>query len=230
MSAAEGLVNDPLSGVNRFLDEHLTPAVKLIMLLNIGVFLLTVILAGVAHIDLVRYCALPGLTDTIFNPWRIVTYMFLHGSFLHLLFNMLGLWFFGPPLENRWGTRRFWQFFLIVGAGAGLLNQLVNFVVPIEGLSTPWGTFPTPVIGASGAIYGLILAVAAYNPNGTIILYFFPMPMKVFLILSVVIAVFGILGRNSGVSHLTHLMGLAVAYVWLARYHRDWDFSTWRWR
>ncbi len=218
-------MNDPLHHFNRLLDEYLTPAAKMILMINVVVFLLTLILKGIGVINLTAAGELQPLQFTRFQPWRILTYMFLHGSFLHLFFNMLALWFFGPPLENRWGTSRFWQFYLITGIGAGLLYVVINAVIPVES---------GYVIGASGAIYGLILAIAAYNPNGQILLYLIvPIAMKHFLLFAVAIALFGLLsppGHGSDVSHLTHLLGLGVAYIWLAFYHKDWDFHTWRWR
>jgi membrane associated rhomboid family serine protease len=218
-------VNDPLYRINHFLDESLTPAVKMILLINVGVFLAHAILVALRLISLISAGELEPLGFTIRQPWRVLTYMFLHGSLMHLLLNLLGLWFFGPPLENRWGTRRFWQFYLITGVGAALLYLIINSIFPLEN---------GYVIGASGAIYGLILAMCAYNPNAQILLYFLvPIPMKFFLLFAVAIGVFGLMshsGTQSNISNLTHLLGLGVAYVWLAFYHKDWNYTTWRWR
>lgn len=211
-------MNDPLERVNRFFDEYLTPACKLILYINAGVYLLGIIVALVFNRSLALFGSLLPLPYTFHQPWGVATYMWLHASPMHLLFNMLGLWFFGPPLENRWGTKRFWQFYLFVGIVAGVLDV----VIPVD---------RSIVIGASGAIYGLILAMTVYNPNGLVLFYFVPMQMKVMLGIAIGYAVLMLLSPGGdGTSHFTHLMGLAAAYVWLALYHKDWDFHTWRWR
>jgi membrane associated rhomboid family serine protease len=228
-------VDDPLNKVHRFLDSYLPPACKWILLLNVIVFVVAAILLNFG-INLTSLGAFRSLAEIFFRPWTPLTYMFLHRDAMHLIFNMLGLWFFGPPLENKWGTRRFWQFYLVVGVGAALLNVLTNAVIPIDATRIPTldgGSmliFPR-VIGASGAIMGLILAMTAYNPEGTIVLFPIPIPLqlKIFLVGAIVYALFGVLS-HSDVSHSTHLCGVIMAYVWMAIYHRDWDFKSWKWR
>ena len=137
--------------------------------------------------------------------WQIATYMFLHGGFFHILFNMFILWMFGSDLERVWGTRRFISFYFFCGIGAGLVNVLV----------TPHAFIPT--IGASGAIYGVLLGYALYFPERQVFLYFLiPVPVRVFVIVLGVIELVSSLSASGGnISHVTHLGGLAFAWIYL---------------
>jgi membrane associated rhomboid family serine protease len=144
--------------------------------------------------------------------WQLVTYMFLHGGLLHILFNMVALWMFGVELEHRWGTRNFLKFYFVTGVGAALLTVMVSFL--------PFGFAQSLrdsiVIGASGAIYGLLLAYGMYFPNRQVLLYFlFPIPAKYFVMIAGAIAFYSSLTDSGGVANATHLGGLLVAYVYL---------------
>jgi membrane associated rhomboid family serine protease len=144
--------------------------------------------------------------------WQPATYMFLHGGVFHIVFNMLALWMFGTELERMWGTRYFLKFYLVTGIGAGILTILFALL--------PFGfaqqLLGANVIGASGAIYGLLLAYALYFPDRPIYMYFvFPVPAKVFVAIVGAIAFLSSLGDSGGVASATHLGGLAVAYVFL---------------
>jgi membrane associated rhomboid family serine protease len=150
--------------------------------------------------------------------WQIGTYMFLHGGVFHIAFNMLALWMFGAELERIWGTRYFLKFYLVTGIGAGALTVAISLL--------PFGFAQqlqhSIVIGASGAIYGLLLAYAMYFPDRPIYMYFlFPIPAKVFVAIMGAIAFFSSLGEAGGVANATHLGGLLVAYLFLksARIH-----------
>jgi membrane associated rhomboid family serine protease len=137
--------------------------------------------------------------------WQLVTYMFLHGSFVHIIFNMLALWMFGSELENLWGTNRFIRYYFFTGIGAAITTVLV----------TPHSVVPT--IGASGAIYGLLLAYGVTYPNRPILLYFlFPIRAKYFVILFGLIELFAsITATHSGIAHLAHLGGLLFGLLYL---------------
>jgi rhomboid family protein len=145
--------------------------------------------------------------------WQLGTYMFMHGGVFHILFNMLALWMFGAELEQIWGTRYFLKFYFVTGIGAGVLTVLFS-LLPFAVSQQLYGS---NVIGASGAIYGLLLAYALYFPNRPIYMYFvFPIPAKYFVLIMGLIAFYASLaGAGGGVANATHLSGLLVAYLFL---------------
>jgi membrane associated rhomboid family serine protease len=125
---------------------------------------------------------------------------------MHILFNMLPLWFFGRDLEDIWGTRRFLQFYFFCGIGAGLVVVLANYL---------FGNPRIPTVGASGAIYGILLVAAVLWPDRIIIFYIFPIKLKYFVMLLGAIAFFSLNNLNSGVSDVAHLSGMLFGYVFL---------------
>jgi len=141
--------------------------------------------------------------------WRCVTYMFLHSTadFSHLLLNMFALWMFGGALEERWGTKRFIGLYFLFGTGAALFGVFYLFD-PVLRL--------VPVIGASGAVFGLLTAYAVYNPNREL-LFFFVLPMRAWMIVAgfAVLSLFFAFSQGSGIAHLIHLGGIVVAFSWL---------------
>ncbi|MBS0449277.1 MAG: rhomboid family intramembrane serine protease [Proteobacteria bacterium] len=140
-----------------------------------------------------------------FLPWQIATYAFLHGSFDHLLFNMLGLWMFGSELEQLWGPRRFIQFF-----GASVLAAaLAQLAV------TAYTGSVYPTIGASGGLFGLLLAFGMIFPRRTILLFFvIPVPARILVILYGAFELFqGVYGTSAGVAHFAHLGGMLGGYL-----------------
>jgi membrane associated rhomboid family serine protease len=144
--------------------------------------------------------------------WEVASYMFLHAGVFHLLFNMLALWMFGTELERMWGTRGFLKFYFVTGVGAGVLTAIVSLL--------PFGFTRqlehAIVIGASGAIYGLLLAYALYFPERRIYMYFlFPIPVKYFVMIMGALAFYSSISERSGIANATHLGGLAVAYIYL---------------
>ena len=151
--------------------------------------------------------------------WQLVTYMFLHGGIFHILFNMLALWLFGAELERTWGTRYFLKFYFVTGIGAGFLTVVFS-LLPFEFARY---LYVADIIGASGAIYGLLLAYALYFPDRPIYMYFvFPIPAKIFvLIIGGIALMSSISGVQGGVANATHLGGILVGYLFLksARIH-----------
>lgn len=150
--------------------------------------------------------------------WQLATYMFLHGGIFHILFNMLALWMFGTELERTWGTRYFLKFYFVTGIGAAALTVLFS-LLPFAFADQ---IYRSNVIGASGAIYGLLLGYALYFPDRPIYMYFlFPIPAKVFVAIVGAIAFFSSLSDAGGVANATHLGGLLVGYLYLksARIH-----------
>jgi membrane associated rhomboid family serine protease len=150
--------------------------------------------------------------------WQLATYMFLHGGIFHIAFNMLALWMFGAELERVWGTRYFLKFYFVTGIGAAALTVLFSLVP----FAFAQQLQRANVIGASGAIYGLLLAYALHFPDRPIYMYFvFPIPAKIFVAIIGAIAFFSSMSETSGVANATHLGGLLVAYLFLksARVH-----------
>jgi len=140
--------------------------------------------------------------------WQLVTYLFLHGGFFHILFNMFALWMFGPDLEQLWGESEFLKFYFLAGIGAGLFDVV---------LTTFFGSPFSLTIGASGAIYGLLLAFGLTFPERPIFIWFIiPIKAKWFVLIMGVIEFYSELsGPGSGVAHLAHLGGMLVAYLYL---------------
>jgi membrane associated rhomboid family serine protease len=139
--------------------------------------------------------------------YQLVTYLFLHGGFWHLIVNMFTLWMFGATLERDWGSRRFLKYYFICGIGAGICDVLVNSLI---------GNWGTSTIGASGAIYGLLLAFGVMYPNQTVLMSFlFPIKAKYFVMIYGAIALLSSLQVNSGVSDIAHLGGMIFGFVYL---------------
>jgi membrane associated rhomboid family serine protease len=185
-------------------------------------------LIGANVVMFVAQLLFPSVTDLLglhpawvlryFWVWQLATYMFLHGGIFHIVFNMLALWMFGTELERRWGTRYFLKFYAVTGIGAGFLTVVFSLL--------PFGFAQqlqhSNIIGASGAIYGLLLAYALYFPDRPIYMYFvFPVPAKIFVAIMGAIAFFSSLSEAGGIANATHLGGLLVAYLFLknARLH-----------
>jgi membrane associated rhomboid family serine protease len=186
----------------------LSTAIKAIIVANVVLFLASSFSRTVIdELGLVPFLFLHEL-----RLWQPVTYMFLHAGIFHILFNMLGLWLIGTELEQIWGTRYFVKFYFVTGVGAGLLTVLFALL--------PFGfarqVYGSNIIGASGAIYGLLLAYALYFPNRPIYMYFlFPIPAKYFVLILGAIAFYSSLGTTGGVANATHLGGLVVGYLFL---------------
>src|ERR1041385_4915023 len=187
---------------------RLPSGVKSLIIANSAVFLVMWLFGGTAPVQLFgRLFALtPADVVQRLFVWQIGTYLFLHASFMHILFNMLGLWFFGKDLEDIWGTRRFLQFYFFCGVGAGLFVVLGNYL---------FGDPRIPTIGASGAIYGILLVCAVMWPDLTIIFYIFPIKLKYFVMILGAIAFFSVRDLNSGVSDIAHLSGMGFGYLFL---------------
>jgi membrane associated rhomboid family serine protease len=186
----------------------ISTAIKALIGANVALFLVQFFapavtdLLGLRPIFVVRY----------FWVWQLATYMFLHGGVFHIVFNMLALWMFGTELERRWGTPFFLKFYAVTGVGAGVLTVLFS-LLPFAAAQQ---LYQANIIGASGAIFGLLLAYALYFPERQIYMYLvFPIPARVFVAIIGAIAFLSSLGDSGGVASATHLGGLAVAYVYL---------------
>lgn len=185
-----------------------------------AVFLLQMVMSS--HISF--YLGLvPILVWKKYFLWQLATYIFLHGGITHLLFNLLALWMFGGELESYWGSRKFLRYFLFCGIGAGICTVIF----------TPYQFIP--VIGASGAIYGILLAFGWLFPNRLIYIYLlFPIPAKYMVIIFGLIELFSSMeGTGGGVAHLTHLGGLLFGLSYMAypaiRQKIRREYYKWKW-
>jgi membrane associated rhomboid family serine protease len=142
-----------------------------------------------------------------FQPWQVVTYSFLHGNFMHLLFNMLALYMFGSDIERIFGSRRFVLYYFVCVVSAAVAQLAIAQV-------SSWPPYPT--VGASGGVFGLLLAFGLYFPRRMLMLIFPPLPMPAWLFVTLygLLELFlGITGTNEGVAHFAHLGGMLGGYV-----------------
>lgn len=207
------------------------PVIKLLLISNIAIFVLfNLLLAGFSvgsmtfDVIITKYFALNPLDPVLFRdstgeiiklsfyPWQLFTYMFLHGGFWHLALNMFALWMFGMELENTWGSKRFITYYMICGIGAGLCNLLI----------APLFTSVGPTVGASGAIYGILVAFGYLFPNRVIYIYgIIPLKAKYLVIIYMLIELFSVAGgSSSGIAHAAHLGGGVVGLIYLLYYYR----------
>jgi membrane associated rhomboid family serine protease len=161
----------------------------------------------------------PVAVTNQFFVWQLVTYMFVHGGIFHIAFNMLALWMFGAELERRWGTRYFLKYYFVSGVGAAALTVVFSLLP----FSFAQQVHYSIVVGASGAVYALLLAYALYFPDRPIYMYFvFPIPARIFvMIIGAIELLSSISGVQGGVANATHLGGLVIGYLFLksARVH-----------
>ena len=219
------------------------PPVVLNLIIINALFLLVTFLFR-DKIDMYKLFGLYYFTSDNFRSWQFVSYMFMHGDFTHLLFNMFALWMFGALLENVWGPKRFLTFYMVTGIGAGLVQLLVAYfrIHSIEGMLSPdqiqdvynqgaelWQkgmTFSdetmkslhvllnTPTVGASGAVFGILLAFGMMFPD-TMIYVFFAIPIKAkyfVLLYGAAELYFGVSGTADGIAHFAHLGGMVFGY------------------
>jgi rhomboid family protein len=185
----------------------MSTAMKALIGANVAIFLAQTLIPSLT----LTFGLVPAAVLGELQIWRLVSYMFLHSGIFHILFNMLALWMIGSELEHRWGTRYFLKFYFVTGVGAGILTVLFS-LLPFE-LATQ--LYHEIVIGASGAIYGLLLAYGLYFPDRLIYYIVFPIPAKYFVLIIGAISFYGSMGGTSGVANATHLGGLLVAYLLL---------------
>jgi len=204
-------------------DFYITPAVKLLLIANFAVYIFEALLyhfSGVpAYMELLKWFGLvPAL---FFYVWQPFTYLFLHdvGSIWHILTNMFMLWMFGRELELVWGRNRFLRYYFLTGVGAGLINVVVKLSPALFGLGVPKSAY-IPTIGASGAIFGILVACAILFPDRRVYIIPFPVAisMRTVVIAMTVLTFLGTFGLGDDkISHLCHLGGLAIGYVYLRR-------------
>ncbi len=187
----------------------MTPAVKWIIWTNVAAFIASLLFRQITdHLGLVP-------KDVIERGWlwQPMTYMFLHANPFHILFNMLGIWMFGVELERMWGTKFFLKYYAITGLGAALTTILVA-LIPYAATAQ---TYDVNTIGASGALYGLLVAYALYFPDRPILMFLlFPVPAKFFVIIIGAISFLSSAGVGPrGIAHAAHLGGILFGYLYL---------------
>ena len=199
--------------------NSIPPAVRFLLTANAGVFLLQSV-SGDALIQLFALWPLdlrgklaPWGVTSLFQPWQLVTYAFLHGGFFHILLNMYALWMFGSRMERIWGSRAFVIYFLVCVIGAGLTQLLFT--------SYSGDVFPT--IGASGGVFGILLAFGMTFPNEKLMLAFPPVILKAkwfVLLFGAIELVSGVTGTAAGVAHFAHLGGMLFGLLLLMYWRR----------
>lgn len=206
--------------------DQLTPNVKKLLIINIAVYFFAQLYNENFFIQYFAFFnpILPNtqeLLNPVFKPWQFLTYMFMHGSVGHLFSNMLGLFIFGPALETYMGSKKFIIYYLITGIGAALMNTGLN-IYDMSKLAVDSEAFyreaVIPMVGASGAIFGILAAFAFIFPNVEMMLLFFPFPIKA----KYFVAMYGIYelvqgaaGIQTGIAHFAHLGGLITGLILL---------------
>lgn len=207
----------------------LRTVVNNLIALNVVVFLVQILIPGM-DTRLVDFFGLHYWSSKYFMPHQVITYMFLHGNFSHLFFNMFALWMFGRILEYDLGAKRFLTYYMITGIGAGCLNLVVNWIEFSSMISTYGASNPslimlinkTVTIGASGAVFGVLLAFGMLHPNDRIMLLIPPIPIKAkyFVIIYGLIELFMGISANDNIAHFAHLGGMIFGFILLYYWKR----------
>jgi membrane associated rhomboid family serine protease len=203
---------------------RLTPAIKLLIIVNVVAFLASLAVPAM----IIQLGVVPQTVVEQGAIWQLVSYMFLHGGIGHLLINMLSLWMFGTELEQQWGTRFFTKYYFVTGVGAAVITVLWS----ISPLPFAEQLYYSVMIGASGAVYGVLLAYGLTFPHRSIYyMMLFPIQAKYFVMIVGAIAFLSSMGAGgSGVAHSAHLGGLLVGYVYLKGLRwRPFDELRYRW-
>lgn len=181
--------------------------VKWLLIVNTCVFLVCYLVQDLQpHVRVLLALSAESAVRT-FMIWQVFTYMFVHFGTWHLLFNMLALWMFGLPIEQSWGTRRFLKFYFQCGVVAGVCVLIANMLI---------GDWRTATLGASGAVFGLLVAFGILFPDAIMLMFFlFPMRAKYAVMIYVAVEIVVTFGPNTGVSTIAHLGGAAFSYLYL---------------
>jgi membrane associated rhomboid family serine protease len=193
------------------------PVIKNLLIINGVVFFIQIlgeyvsIAPGLYFSDvIIKYFALiplEGIGGASFYPWQLITYQFLHGGFAHIFFNMFSLWMFGMEIENMWGSKKFLYYYLLCGISAGIFHLILSPLLTGGG---------APTIGASGAIFGVLVAFGMIFPNRYIFLYFLvPVKAKYLIAFFILIEIFAINTAAPTVAHLAHLGGALAGFIFI---------------
>jgi membrane associated rhomboid family serine protease len=219
--------------------SNLTPVVKNLLIINIIFFIGTWLLGN--RFEVISTLPAFYFNSPLFHPWQIITYMFMHANIAHIFFNMFALFMFGPILEYRIGPKRFFNLYFICGVGAVVIHMLVqaieihsligSFVVhdnlinssdPVA-IEKIRAIYSDPIVGASGAIFGIVVAFAMLYPNMEMMILFIPVPIKAKYIIPgyILIELFSGIGQFSGdnVAHFAHLGGALFGFIMVKLWH-----------
>ena len=209
------------------MNNSIPPITKNLIIINVLCFF-GAIVAERYGIDVDKILSLHFFMASDFNTGQLVTYMFMHGGFTHIFFNMFALWMFGRVREQVWGPKRFLIYYMVCGIGAGLIQELVQFVqyetvlVNYDSVQTGFGIIPMDeylnmmrTVGASGAIYGILLAFGMLFPNSQMFVFPLPFPIKAkyFVIFYALIELFMGMSANDNVAHFAHLGGMLFGLI-----------------
>jgi len=182
----------------------ITPAVKWLLIINVAVFVLQML---AYEFIITWFSVFPKTAFMALQPWRLITYQFLHGGPMHLFFNMLVLYFFGPLLERMWGSRRFVTFYLVCGAMGGIVYPLLVFTGRLTA---------GYLIGASGAIYGMLAAGAVLFPQVRVLFMFvIPMSLRTLAFVLVAMSLISFAGGQNAGGEAAHLAGMAAGFAYV---------------
>ncbi|NKI32822.1 rhomboid family intramembrane serine protease [Croceivirga thetidis] len=206
---------------------RITDAIKHLIIVNVIFFV-----AGIAGYGgiLYKYLALWFPENQNFGIWQLVSHMFLHdfSGFLHILFNMYALWAFGSPLERIWGRNKFLFFYFSAGIGAALVHTAANYYFFTQGFTE---VVNIPAVGASGAVYGVLVAFAFMYPNAQLMMIFLPIPIKAKYFVPLIIVgdlFFGFSNANTGIAHFAHIGGALIGFIMMWYWKRN-QFNQNRW-
>lgn len=198
----------------------MTDAVKHLIIINIIFYLVTFFVPNMQE-KMMEWFALFYPASEYFKPWQFVTHMFMHGGFMHILFNMYGLWAFGSPLEQLWGRNKFFFFYFSAGLGSALIYTIANYF--FEDVNAV-------AVGASGAVYGVLVAFAMKFPNAKLALIFFPVPIAAKYFIPLLVfgdLFFGFTSYSVGnIAHFAHIGGALVGFL-ISLYWKNNQFKRW---
>ncbi|KQC28582.1 rhomboid family intramembrane serine protease [Flagellimonas eckloniae] len=241
---------------------RLTEAVKHLLIINVILFFATLLYGD----QMYQWLSLWFPKNNNFAWWQVISHMFMHGSPMHIIFNMYALWAFGTPLERVWGRNKFLFFYFSAGLGSAMLHTGVNYYLFTEGLnalvnsgmtenqvmdiisngqySPEWyniaskstidnflSAYNTPAVGASGAIYGILVAFAFMYSEAKLMLIFLPVPIKAKYFVPLLLAgdlIFGIGNINTGVAHFAHIGGALIGFIMMWYWKKN-QFNQNRW-
>lgn len=219
------------------------PVVKNLIIINVVLFLLSMVLSQMFRLDLNRVLGMYFIQSPFFKPWQIVTHMFMHGSIMHIFFNMWALWMFGKTLESVWGSKRFLIYYLATGLGAAFFHELVMYIelapqiadfkdtynvssITVERINQSYAassqyhglirSLLTPTVGASGAVFGILLAFGMLFPNTPLFIIPFPFPIKAkWLVIGygALELYLGVTQPGSNIAHFAHLGGMIFGFI-----------------
>ena len=216
--------------------SRITPYVKNIIIANVVLWLATILLFQYRIYDLNSILALHFFQNENYGIWQFFTHMFMHGTFhpngqiffTHILFNMFGVWMFGSPLERAWGSSKFLFFYISAGLGAALVHFAVTYaMVDVASPQIIYGQ----MVGASGALYGILVAFAFMYPNAELMMIFLPIPIKAKYFVPLIIVgdlFFGFSDASTGIAHFAHVGGALVGFLMMWYWKKN-QFNQNRW-